>query len=30
MLKEHPEAFEDMEESEEDKLFEKINEAIWA
>lgn len=30
VLKEHPEAFEDMEESEEDKLFEKINEAIWA
>ena len=27
---EHPEAFEDMEESEEDRLFEKINEAIWA
>lgn len=26
---EHPEAFEDMEESEEDRLFEKINEAIW-
>ena len=30
VLKEYPEAFEDMEESEEDKLFEKINEAIWA
>ena len=29
VLKEYPEAFEDMEESEEDKLFEKINEAIW-
>lgn len=27
---EHPEAFEDMEESEEDRLFEKIIEAIWA
>ena len=30
VLKEYPEAFEDMEESEEDRLFEKINEAIWA
>lgn len=30
VLKEYLEAFEDMEESEEDKLFEKINEAIWA